>query len=210
MWFVSILVGMGSVAIGIYLLKKEIRDAVSATSSGQSPEEWRRQLDELGASFFDIVNDLEGKYSVHERQIQDMEYLLSDYKEQKLRQPKKVLPLRIDGLSSNQDSVMVNHQKGKQSEQNPPSNRIRREDGNRQKKAFPDDSMEKLYTRGAKSVEIRENSAFGAMSEQSLESEARRLLQQGYKPPEIARKLGIGVGELRLILGMSEHKDVSS
>ncbi len=205
MWFVSILVGVVSVAIGIYLLKKEVKDAVSATAKGQSPEEWRRQLEELGASFFDIANDLEGKYSVHERQIQDIEYLLSDYREQKIRQPKQRLSSTNRGISSGEEPVESRKPSGRKPVQMTPSGHEKQEQPTRVKQAY--DSKVKLYTRGAESVEIRENSMFGTTSEQSVELEARRLLQKGYRVTEIAKMMGVGVGELRLILGMSEHKE---
>ncbi len=174
MWFVSIIVGVLSVLLGVYLLKREIKDAIRAIPREQNPQEIRRELDELGSSFFDIANDLEGKYSVHEKQLQDIEYVLKEYQKNNVETIKKGVIKSIP----QKNSLSLSQQNG--------APKRERKDST------------KIYTKGDSEKIIHE---------QQIELEVRRLMDEGYSISEIAKKLGMGVAEIRLILGMRGFRD---
>lgn len=210
MWFVAILAGVLSVLFGVLILRRELNTALRiAPRAGGDAEEFRRELEEMNSSFFDIANDLEGKYSVHEKQIQDMQLLLSDYTKRQIEKQK-----------SGQKSGFVKKERG-------------------DRKKSLSDSESRVHESGAALLSrvhgrnAHENNAHGnndanyahethhgnddaneerlilpekIKREQYILSEAREKIASGMSVSETAKVLGVGVGELRLILGMRDGK----
>lgn len=91
--FLSISIGLIIVLISLHLIRKEVMKAsffkhVKVNGyDGPLQEDFLTQVqqleslvDEMNQSFYDIVNDLEGKYSVHEKEIQLLTNRLEEIK----------------------------------------------------------------------------------------------------------------------------------
>lgn len=181
------MVGILSVAGGVWILKREFDTAIRSipTRNLDNTEAIRRELDELNSSFFDIANDLEGKYSVHEKQIRDMEFILEDYTNRQIDKMKHRSVRRTDrspealppfGDSSSPKDV--------------PRQRIQ--------EPVPE------IADGAESDEMIPPQAI--KREKILFRDACKLLDEGLSMAEAAKVLEIGVGELQLILGMKHDQ----
>lgn len=172
MWFVAIVVGIIAVLLGVFVLRRELNAAIRAIPTERRSEVTRRELDELNSSFFDIANDLEGKYSVHEKQIQDMEFILK-------------------GVTQRQV------EKGFREQQKKPA--ATRSEKDREKRAAqPERGVEQTVRRQEVDDDVR---IFERTSrEKILAEEARNLIENGFTELEVARKLKISIGEVRLIL----------
>lgn len=70
MWIVSFIGGVLSIMWGVLVLRRTFSNGIYQPSEAVD-------LQEVNASFYDISNDLEGKYSIHEKQISDLEKQVS-------------------------------------------------------------------------------------------------------------------------------------
>lgn len=88
--FASISIGLLIVLISMYFIRKEVLNAsffkhVKVSATGQlDTDQILKQIqalenlvDDMNQSFYDIASDLEGKYSVHEKQMTDLEEQMS-------------------------------------------------------------------------------------------------------------------------------------
>ncbi|HKL41055.1 MAG TPA: hypothetical protein VJ962_00515 [Clostridia bacterium] len=108
----SIILGLLIVIISILLIKNELKKSLDLKVSKLGDfsdvekrkiieviEELEDEINNLNNAFYDIVNDLEGKYSIHEKQIELLEEKLegiqknqqSDFSEKEIKNLKKEL-----------------------------------------------------------------------------------------------------------------------
>ncbi|MDO4753617.1 MAG: hypothetical protein Q4A41_01315 [Bacillota bacterium] len=160
MWFVSIVAGVLSVFVGIIIVKRELNQAIRAASK-HHPSSGVQQSDlgELNESFFDIANDLEGKYSVHEKQIQ-------------------ILEERFEEI--NRKLVML-------------------------KRGAAEETMKAPSFPQPENVQPKKEELPYRTGDSGRKSEAKLLLAEGYTISEVAKRLGMGVSELSLMLGMKKY-----
>lgn len=85
MYFVSIVIGVILVISSLFLIRMEFNRAVNSQAQMieqsrvykdadlfQLLENLQLSIDEMNTAFYDIAQDLEGKYSLHEREIEDL------------------------------------------------------------------------------------------------------------------------------------------
>lgn len=189
MWFTSIVIGVLSVLVGVLILRHELNQAIRAIPKDADSAVKRSDLDELNASFFDIANDLEGKYSIHEKQIQKME---DEVTEMQLKQKQVDILLSKNSEKNNDQipkSISLSSEKISE-EQKDNSRNINRNNYNNYNK------------------ENNQNNRSGepeGRASVDKKHEAQKMLAEGQSVPEIAKKLGMGVSELSLMLGMKKY-----
>lgn len=183
MWIITVVIGLISVLTGVLILKTELSHAIQMIPKQEHSEVLRSDLDELNSSFFEIANDLEGKYSIHEKQIRDIETVLNDYTKRQIqnRYGKK-------GVAT-AESRSVSKSEPKFERKSEPKSLSKHELQYESKSASDQDAEEMI---------LYENIS----REVILKSRAEDLLHEGYRLPEIAKKLEVGIGELSLLLGM--------
>lgn len=166
MAIISILLGFLIVLISLYLIKNEFKKSLDLKISKLGDfsdvekrkiveviEELEEEINNLNRAFYEIVSDLEGKYSIHEKQIE-------------------LLEKKIKEKNSSEKTVKEKNK----------SNEIKKELVNQKN---DEDIKEKQYTVKEKVIIMH---------------------KKGMKISEIAKKLDIGIGELRLLLNINEKK----
>lgn len=97
MYIVSFILGIIIVVISIFLIRNEFKKSLDFRLSNlgdfsdfekrelvKKVEQLQEELDELNNSFYEITNDLEGKFSLNSRQIRQLkEKVENDYKNPK-------------------------------------------------------------------------------------------------------------------------------
>lgn len=86
MFLASIFIGFILVAISLYLIRKEFNRAINIKAQMieqsrfyneadlfQLLENMQVSIDEMNRAFYEIASDLEGKYSLHEKEIKDLQ-----------------------------------------------------------------------------------------------------------------------------------------
>lgn len=157
MFILSIIIGIFLVVISIILIRREFKKSLDLRVSKLGDfsdvekrkiieviEELEDEINELNRAFYEIVNDLEGKYSLHEKQIELIEKNL-----ERINNKKEVLNTRPK----------------------------------------PKKSKEKPYEKKV----------------QTISAQINDLQNKGYSLAEIAKELGMGVGELRLLLNFNKN-----
>ncbi|MDW7660975.1 MAG: hypothetical protein SCL54_06025 [Bacillota bacterium] len=90
MYFVSIVIGLILVISSLFMIRREFNKAVNSQAQMieqsrvykdadlfQLLENLQLSIDEMNTAFYDIAQDLEGKYSLHEKEIQDLNETLN-------------------------------------------------------------------------------------------------------------------------------------
>ncbi len=85
MYFVSIIIGLILVISSLFMIRREFNKAVNSQAQMieqsrvykdadlfQLLENLQLSIDEMNTAFYDIAQDLEGKYSLHEKEIEDL------------------------------------------------------------------------------------------------------------------------------------------
>lgn len=162
MWIFSIVGGIICIVVAVFVIRKELNSAIKLAPKGNLDLAIREELDELNASFFDIANDLEGKYSVHEKQISDLGTKLD------------IILKKIESAPSRYNSPSKAVSEPRQEPLNKPRS--------------PNKSREciKIYEKSDKGKIIVEDAA--------------RLIGSGVPINDVAKKFGIGVSELKLLI----------
>lgn len=110
MYFVSIVIGLIIVISSLFLIKMEFNKAVNTQAQMieqsrvykdadlfQLLENLQLSIDEMNTAFYDIAQDLEGKYSLHEKEIEDLKNALLHLNS---KAPEKTLTIK-DSLEDN-------------------------------------------------------------------------------------------------------------
>jgi TolA-binding protein len=92
MYFVSIVIGLILVISSLFMIRKEFNRAINTQAQMieqskvykesdlfQLLENLQLSIDEMNTAFYDIAQDLEGKYSLHEKEIEDLKAILKKY-----------------------------------------------------------------------------------------------------------------------------------
>ncbi len=172
MFLLSIIIGFSIVCLALFLIRREFLKAVKAQRlifdqvKHYEPEalmdllgDLKGSIDEMNQSFYDIANDLEGKYSIHEKQIKDIEVMLTQ-----MKAPQSIeKPMREPFSHVIDDAAEV---------------RMHVATLNAAAQKRPNENEEAL----------------------DLVSQAALLIEEGYDMKQVAKTLGIGYGELKLML----------
>ncbi len=191
MYLVSFLIGLIIVVSSIFLIRREFNQAVRSqkmllnqskvykdTDLFELLEGLQLSIDEMNRAFYDIADDLEGKYSIHEKEIRLLEEAILDVKKTiaKLASTKKTnveTPLQM-------------------------SSRERIEHMNEISVKVKGESVNVIET------PIDVVNATDNRSESDLIDRIIALRSQGKQLPQIAKELGIGMGELQLLISLKK------
>jgi len=202
----SILLGAAVVACALFLLKREFKQAYFISGQQQTRltadaideevlvhalNDVEKAMKEMSEAFYDITGDLEGNYSLHDRELQlltervlILETLLQG-KDQELAQHKNTL-----------DRLHKSIEKVKQ----PVEAIIKVEDVKQGPKG------EWAYTKESDNVKNEEKSDVHIINKRTEEGDLKTqiitLRSQGHSLKRIAKMLDVGLGEIQLILNM--------
>ena len=195
MYLVSFILGLMIVISAILLIRSELNRAVrsQALLLQQSRvykdadlfellESLQSSIDEMNRAFYDIAGDLEGKYSIHEKEIQLLNEKVEMHLSKIANHEKKIIGLEKTTVPSKSvresiEQMSVNTIKVVQQEKNLSSNdNMKTESFDN---TFNDHDSEVL----TKIIELR---------------------SQGKSLPQIAKELGIGMGELQLLISLKK------
>lgn len=194
MYLVSFLIGLIIVISSIFLIRREFNQAVRSQKMllDQSKvykeadlfellEGLQLSIDEMNRAFYDIADDLEGKYSIHEKEIRLLEEAILDVKK------------AVAKLSSTKKTNDIPTQTPLQM-----SSKERIEHMNEISVKAKGESVNVIET-SIDAVDAIEN-----RSESDLIDRIIALRSQGKQLPQIAKELGIGMGELQLLISLKK------
>lgn len=190
MWAFYLVAGFLITLSALVLLRRELNRAVRF-SAPQERTDWNHRIEELNEAFFDIANDLEGKYSVHEKQIADLEAQLHEIKKRMKNSAAKEAsqPPRPHESIPSQETIHSQPTARASAgisvyRHGPASSGFQPADTRRF--SLPDTS--------------------NPARERRIAQEARAMLQGGGSIQVAAKRLGVGVGELKLILDLYPYE----
>ena len=190
MYLVSFLIGLIIVISSIFLIRREFNRAVRSQKMllDQSKvykeadlfellEGLQLSIDEMNRAFYDIADDLEGKYSIHEKEIRILEETILDVK-------KAFAKLSITNKTIDTPMQMSSKERIEQM------------------------NVNSIKSKG-ESVNIVETSVvevntLDKSTETDLIDRIIALRSQGKQLPQIAKELGIGMGELQLLISLKK------
>ena len=160
MYILSIILGFLIVIVSVLLMRNEFKRSLDLKVSKLGDfsdvekrkiieviEELEEEINNLNRAFYEIVNDLEGKYSIHDKQIEMIE---EKFKEN----------LKIDEYKK--------------------FNNIKKNE---------------------------ENSIIEEINNDSIENQIIKMRAKNMSVNEIAKKLGVGVGEIKLLLNINKKSN---
>ncbi len=192
MYIVSFIIGLIIVVSSIFLIRHEFNKAIRSqkTLLEQSRvykgsdlfellESMQLSIDEMNRAFYDIAGDLEGKYSIHEKELQ-------------------ILAERLEQLTIITNQFNLIRQMGT-SERN---NKINDPEVKPLSEHIEKMKSIKLFEQNEPDEALAQSQF---LSEETEKMEKIVLLRsQGYTLPQIAKELGIGMGEIQLLINLKK------
>ncbi len=211
----SVLLGAGIIACALILLRREFKQAYfvggrinkkMSLNSGdettiaveQAIVELESVLNEMSEAFYDISGNLEGKYSIHEKEIELLNEKITVLegiigKQGKIisLQEKQFKKIEKEKKLSLQDNVTVEKAFDLESRIDN-INRVEDDKCNNEMKDQP------------RSVEVKPVISVSQYKkeENDIKAQIIALRSEGYSLKQIAKELNIGIGEIQLILNM--------
>lgn len=203
MYIVSFVIGLIIVISSIFLIRHEFNKAIRSqkTLLEQSRvykgsdlfellESMQLSIDEMNRAFYDIAGDLEGKYSIHEKELQ----LLTEKLEQLAAVTNQFNLTRQNAISDRESKMNVTEEK-------PLSAHIEKMKAQKllEREAYEEDFNLMKFENSETTVQS------ASMSEDTEKMEKIvHLRSQGYTLPQIAKELGIGMGEIQLLINLKK------
>ncbi|GAB6109204.1 DUF6115 domain-containing protein [Fusibacter bizertensis] len=199
MYIVSFIIGLIIVISSIFLIRFEFNKAVrkQALLLDQSKlyknsdlfdmlDNLQVSIDEMNRAFYDIASDLEGKYSVHEKEIE-----LINQRMDALKLQITSLNLGNNTVSNKSSEIKMNiEQMNKKVEE---------------KTAFsPEVRIMDYSEKVIGDDKIRHKTQNEDRKEQELIDQIIEMRSKGKSLTHIARELGIGMGEIQLLLSLKK------
>ena len=203
MYLVSITIGLIIIISSLFLIRKEFNRAVRSQSMLLEQaafykkddlfnilETLQTTIDSMNQAFYDISGDLEGKYSIHEKELQLLQ-------------------------SQVQDLIKSNHALTKMTSSNSEASYIRVGDNNKQSATTTQNISDHLK-RMTQSMEMnKKNDEFEPLAssnqpsvqtrdESALIEKITTMRSQGLSLNQIAKELGIGMGEVQLLIQLKK------
>jgi len=212
MYLVSFLIGLIIVISSIFLIRREFNRAVrsqkmlleqSRIYKGSDLfallEGLQSSIDEMNRAFFDIAEDLEGKYSIHDKELQLLEESINQIKQSltkiqiaksnsnfEINHPMTQVPMGQEQLDSIRHRI--DHMNTIATQLNENTSAIQ-----------TSDSAHKTRLMESRQIDEKQNDAESDMINRIIE-----LRSQGKQLPQIAKELGIGMGELQLLIALKK------
>lgn len=199
MYFISLFIGLLIVGIALVLIRREFNRAIHSQSQlleqahfyknedlFELLESLQLSIDEMNRAFYEIASDLEEKYSLHEKEIE----LLQDAIEKTKQKAIQFHEIRgnLDMMDQSQPPISVPHFS---------ENSKKEEENSEIVKNLPQDKDSVRYQ---KTIQNEKESASIGDEHAALRARAVALRSEGKSLQQIAKTLGIGYGELQLLL----------
>lgn len=206
MYLISIIIGLIIVISSIFLIRSELNRAVRSQAMllQQSRvykdadlfellESLQSSIDEMNRAFYDIADDLEGKYSIHEKEI----HLLNEKVE-----------MHLSKLANHEKKIIVIEKTFGAKSQQVPSKSVKENIDHMNTIAYS--ASQKDYRENTS--ELTENQpaksepAISVVDDNDSEvlTKIIELRSKGKTLPQIAKELGIGMGELQLLISLKK------
>ena len=127
MYMVSFTIGLIIVISSLFLMRNELNRAIKKQEQilEQSKlykegdlfnllEALQVSIDEMNRAFYEIADDLEGKYSIHEKEINDLAQLVNDIKTLSVGKIEKVIAQNADSQTESLKDIQSNLSKMQQ------------------------------------------------------------------------------------------------
>ena len=190
MYLVSFVIGLIVVISSIFLIRFELNKAVrqqaqlleqsriyKGSDLFEMLENLQLSLDEMNQSFYDIADDLEGKYSIHEKEIRDIL--------EKIELIKSETPKSKPEINAVKKQVI---NMSKQVGQNNVNDGL---------------SLQEIDQSGRNEfVEMHNGKSKKDNNQQDLIETITQLRSQGLSLAQIAKELNMGLGELQLLIAV--------
>lgn len=200
MYIVSFVIGLIIVISSIFLIRHEFNKAIrsqkllleqSKVYKGSDLfdllESLQTSIDDMNRAFYEIAGDLEGKYSVHEKEIQILN-------EQSLRIQNIIEKSKVYNSQSQTDF----REEKMRVENEYISDKSIKEHIERMSSIPASDSLQQ------KNGSTLSDHDLNTKDESALNDKIILLRSQGHSLPQIAKELGIGMGELQLLLNLKK------
>lgn len=207
MYIVSFVIGLIIVVSSIFLIRYEFNKAVrnQALLLEQSKlyknsdlfnmlESLQTSIDEMNRAFYDIASDLEGKYSIHEKEIEMINQMLETLKKQVVSsnlgsEISKNISRDITKEVSNEIKININQMNKKLAATAELSADV---------KTYSNQVKEDIY------IQKKEKEKNQNTKEQELIDQVIEMRSRGKTLAQIAKELGIGMGEIQLLLSLKK------
>ncbi|MDK2865882.1 MAG: hypothetical protein PWP38_197 [Clostridiales bacterium] len=202
MFIISFIIGLIIVISSIFMLRRELNTAVQTRSQlveqagiynqddlFKMLEDLQLSINEMNGAFYEIIGEMEGNISLHEKLISDIEVRMTQYEAAELAVTQAQSQVKRE-LSENLKRMNQLQEVSRPAEQVPVANGISPE------------------TNEKRSSELNVKMAREAVKESSEDTMAKitTLRSQGYALTEIAKMLGMGMGEIQLLINMNHKK----
>lgn len=233
MYMVSFTIGLIIVISSLFLMRNELNRAIKKQEQilEQSKlykegdlfnllEALQVSIDEMNHAFYEIADDLEGKYSIHEKEINDLAQLVNDIKTLSVGKIEKVIAQNADSQTESLKDIQSNLSKMQQQfdkknrEQN--RNHIQNQSNDKYRFFEPSEWLsddEENSTDMVLGTIARPNKGNDKAIDQTLTFDSNELetidkiillRSQGKSLTQIAKELGIGMGEIQLLLSLKK------
>lgn len=202
MFIISFIIGLIIVISSIFMLRRELNTAVQTRSQlveqagiynqddlFKMLEDLQLSINEMNGAFYEIIGEMEGNISLHEKLISDIEVRMTQYEAAELAVTQAQSQVKRE-LSENLKRMNQLQEVSRSAEEVPVANGISPE------------------TNEKRSSELNVKMAREAVKESSEDTMAKitTLRSQGYALTEIAKMLGMGMGEIQLLINMNHKK----
>jgi hypothetical protein len=208
MFIISFIIGLIIVISSIFMLRRELNAAVRTRSQlieqaglyhqedlFKMLEDLQLSINEMNSAFYEIIGDMEGNISLHEKTISDMEsrlekcdaagaaanraqYQVKRELSDNLKRMNELQETSLRTASRSDDAGISTEQQGIREHFSAPVASERLPEHDKVPTDSGDDAMSQIIT----------------------------LRSQGYSLTEIAKMLGMGMGEIQLLINMNHKK----
>ncbi|MBS7528023.1 hypothetical protein KHM83_15160 [Fusibacter paucivorans] len=207
MFIISFIIGLIIVVSSIFMLRRELNTAVRTRSQlieqagiynqddlFKMLEDLQLSINEMNSAFYEIIGEIEGNISLHEKTISDIETKMARYEAAELAVTQAQSQVKRE-LS---DNLKRMHQMQETSRDLSDSS----DQGKKPEKVTTEviDSAQTKRQYEAVRDETANDSGEDTMAQITT------LRSQGYSLTEIAKMLGMGMGEIQLLINMNLKK----
>lgn len=203
MYLVSITLGLIIIISSLFLIRKEFNRAVRSQSMLLEQaafykkddlfdilETLQTSIDSMNQAFYEISGDLEGKYSVHEKELQLLQAQVLDL----IKKNNALTKLPNSNTETSYIKVGETNQQSADTTQNI-TDHLKRMTQSKEMYKKNDEIVQTATTNQA-SVQSRDESA--------LIEKITTMRSQGLSLNQIAKELGIGMGEVQLLIQLKK------
>ncbi|OJV64663.1 MAG: hypothetical protein BGO41_13765 [Clostridiales bacterium 38-18] len=217
MYMVSFTIGLIIVISSLFLMRNELNRAIKKQEQIVEQTKLYKEgdlfnllealqisIDEMNRAFYEIADDLEGKYSTHEKEINDLISKVEDMKSSTYLDAERAIP--NETVKDIQTSLSRMQQQFDQKNRGKHPNRHL--DSDFEPSEWLSDGFEEsdVVENSFKVPSNQMNKTMQPYENQELETIDKIILlrSQGKSLTQIAKELGVGMGEIQLLLSLKK------